>query len=184
MAVVTKLANTNQAVSETVAWVNPNNAHSSTDANASATNTPAKNQSNTRSWGFPAFTTSDIPDGSTINSVILRHRYGTNNTTSTGSVLGIRGSINTTLFGTETTYAMSTSFITTTYEITSGVTLTDLRTANVVRANMRGNRANSNNAVIWSVEYIELEVDYTAAIPPIPNKIRQFNQSIKRGSNY
>lgn len=162
MTVITKLANVNQAVSETTAWLNPNNAHSSTDADASATNAPAKNEDNIRSWGFPAFDTTDIPDGSTINSVIFRYRWVASTVNISGS-LGIQGSISGTVFGTEDTNAQNTTFQTSTKDITTGVALADLRTTNVVRAHMRSNRTNSNNVNTWSLDYVELEIDYTAS---------------------
>src|ERR1041385_944597 len=123
---VTKLANANQAVSETVAWSTPTNAYSSTDAQASATNTPsAKNQSNTRSWGFPAFTTAEIPDGSSIDVVTLRFAYKSSVTTSTGAVFGMQGENGGAAVGSETTFGMTTTMTTTTIDLTGLVALAD-----------------------------------------------------------
>lgn len=156
MATVTKFANANTVI--TTGWSSATNAYA--DDAAYATAAPAKNTSITSDYGFAAFTTGDIPDGATINSVTFEFQFKSSTTSSTGAVIGIQGD-NNGLLGTESTFGMSLSDVTQTKQYTSGVALADLRNANQVQARIRGFRANSNTAITWSVDYVKVTVDYT-----------------------
>src|SRR5687768_1594489 len=115
MATTTKFANANAVVA--TGWTNPTNANG--DDGVYATALPAKNGSVTSDYGFPAFTTSDIPDNSTINSVTLEIQYKSNTTGSTGSVVGLQANNNGTLLGSESTFGMNLTDQTVTKQYTT-----------------------------------------------------------------
>jgi hypothetical protein len=131
----------------------------------------AKNTSITSDFGFPAFTTSDIPDGSTINSVTIEIQYKSDTTGSANAVIGLQFNNNGTLLGTETTFGMSLTDTVVTKQTTTGITLADLQTANLVKARLRGARAASNTAITWSVDYVKVTVDYSAVTTVIPTGV-------------
>jgi len=159
VATITKFANANTVV--TTGWTNPTNAYASDAVYATAA--PAKNASVTTDYGFPAFTTTDIPAGSTINSVTAQILFKVS-TTSSIATQGLQLNNNGTLLGTEATNtAEPTADTVLTMQVTTGITLADLGTANLVRSRVRGNRGNSTTAVTCSVDYAELTVDYTAS---------------------
>lgn len=160
MATVTKLASSNTVV--TTGWTNPTNAYA--NDNVYATSAPARNASVTSDFGFAAFTTADIPDGSTINSVTITAGYFANSTASTGAVFGLQIVDNGVLQGTESTFAIVLTETVASKAETTGVVLSDLRTAGLIKARVRGGRANSNNAITWSLDYVQITVDYTVAV--------------------
>ena len=172
---ISKFANANTVV--TTGWSTPTNAYDTTSAiynaltnkpasgggegsQAFATAAPGKNSSITTDYGFPAFSTSDIPDGSVINSVTVEIRYKSSTTGSTGAVIGLQINKNGTLLGSESTFGMNLSDQTVTKADTSLV-VADLRTANQLKARLRGGRTTSNTAITWSVDYVRVIVDYT-----------------------
>ena len=175
MPILSKFANANAVV--TTGWSSPANAYDTTAAiygaltsppasgggEASqlfATAAPGKNASVTTDYGFPAFSTSDIPGNSSIiNSVTIEARYKSSTTGSTGAVFGLQVNDNGSLLG-ETTFGMATSDQTVTKAAT-GIPLADLRTANLVKARVRGARTTSNTAITWSLDYVRVLVDYT-----------------------
>lgn len=175
MPVISKFANANTVI--TTGWSTPTNAYDTTSAiynaltnkpasgggegsQAFATAAPGKNSSITTDYGFPAFSTSDIPDGSVINSVTVEIRYKSSTTGSTGAVIGLQINKNGTLLGSESTFGMNTSDQTVT-KADSSLVVSDLRTANQLRARLRGARTTSNTAITWSVDYVRVIVDYT-----------------------
>lgn len=157
MPTVTKFANANAAV--TTGWSSPTNAYA--DDGVYATAAPGKNADITTDYGFPAFTTSDIPAGSVINSVTVEIQDKSSTTSSTGATIGVQLENNTTLLGSEQTQGMSTTDQLLTHQVTTGIAQADLQTANVVKARVRGHRANSNNAITWSLDYVKLTIDYS-----------------------
>lgn len=159
MPSATKFANANTVV--TTGWTSSANAYA--DDSAYATALPAKNASVTSDFGVPAFTTSDIPDGSSIDSVTAEIQYKASVTTSTGAVIGLQLK-NTSLLSTEATAGMVLTDTLLTKQVTSGIALADLRIANQVQARVRGFRSSSNTAITWSVDYVKITVAYTLGI--------------------
>jgi len=159
VATLSKLANANTVV--TTGWTNPTNAYSSTDSDASATAAPAKNSSIVSDFGFPAFTAGEIPDTYVLTGVTAEVRYKSSVTDSTGATLRFQINNNGTLVGTESSNGMTLSFSTVTDTETSGVSLSDLRTANLVKVRLTGARSSSNNVITWSVDYVKLTANYS-----------------------
>jgi len=160
MATVTKFANANTVV--TTGWTNPTNAYA--DDGSYATAAPAKNSSVTTDYGFPAFTTSDIPAGSTINSVTAEFQYKTSATGVTGELVGIQLNNNGTLLDSESTFTPATGDTTSTLSNITAVAQADLQTANQFKVRVRSAKGNTNTSVTHSVDYVKLTVDYNA--PP------------------
>lgn len=175
MPLLSKFANANTVVA--TGWSTPTSAYDTTAAiynalankpasgggegsQAFATAAPGKSTSITTDYGFPAFTTSDIPDGSVINSVTVEIRYKSSTTGSTGAVIGLQINKNGTLLGSESTFGMNTSDQTVT-KADSSLVVADLRNANQLKARLRGFRSTSNTAITWSVDYVRVTVDYT-----------------------
>ena len=140
-------------------WTNAANA--TADDGSYATAAPARNGSTSGDWDFAAFTDGEIPVGSTINSVTLRANYKVSTTSSIAS-LGIANGNNGSFDAEETDTSEPTSDadFTTTYN--SAPSETDLKTAGRMVARVRAIRGNSNTAVTFSLDYIEIAVDYTA----------------------
>lgn len=161
MTVVSKYASSNTVV--TTGWTNPTNAYA--DDTSFATAAPGKNSSVTSDFGFASFTTSDIPDGSVINSVTLTFLYKSSTTGSTGAGIGLACYSNGGLVGTESTYGMSLSEVTQSKDYSTVPSLDDLRTAGYLEARVRGYRTSSNTAITWSVDYVQITVDYTYTPP-------------------
>lgn len=180
MPVISKFANANTTI--TTGWSTPTSAYDTTNAiysaltnppasgggegsQAFATAAPGKNASITSDYGFPAFSSAEIPDGSVINSVTVEIRYKSSTTGSTNAVIGLQVNNNGTLLGSESTFGMNLSDQTVTKADSSGsVTLAILRTANQLKARLRGARANSNTAITWSVDYVRVTVDYNPGV--------------------
>jgi len=160
MATVTKFANANTVV--TTGWTSPTNAYA--DDGSYATAAPGKNSSVTTDYGFPAFTTSDIPSGSTINSVTAEFQYKTSATGVTGELVGIQLNNNGTLLDSESTFTPATGDTTSTLSNITAVAQADLQTANQFKVRVRSAKGNTNTSVTHSVDYVKLTVDYNA--PP------------------
>lgn len=156
MATVTKFANANAIV--TTGWTSPTNAYA--DDSVYATAAPAKNASVTSDYGFPAFTTSDIPAGSTIVSVKAEIQYKASTTSSTGATIGLQLNNNGTLLGSEQSGAMALADTLLTHTVTTGITQANLQTANFVKARVAGKRTSSNTTITWSIDYATLTVTY------------------------
>jgi len=162
MATISKYAAYHTAI--TTGYTNPSNAYA--DDGVYATAAPAKNAQVSAYFGFPAFTTDDIPNGSTINSVTTEFEYHVSTTASIATQYWqtFKG---TTGLGTEQSDASEpTSDVVKTHQVTSDITLSDLRTANTVRMRLRSARGNSNTAVTFYIDYVKITVDYT-----VPNFI-------------
>jgi hypothetical protein len=160
---VTKAANAHTTVA--TGWSTPTNCYSTTNDSAYAILVCPKNATASGDFGFPAFTTSDIPDGSTINSVTFYTTYGVTVAT-TGALVGMqarRDSTGTTL-GSEITRA--TASMADANAVATGCTLTDLRTANELRVRARATKGNSNTASTAQIDRLYVTVDFT---PPPEN---------------
>lgn len=160
MATLTKYANAHTTI--LTGYTNPSNAY--TDDTAYATATPAKNNEVSAYWGFPAFTTGDIPDGSTINSVkvTILFKCSVNNSVATQY---LQAFVTTTAQGSEqSNSSMPTSDTALEHTVTT-ITLANLRTADVVRARTRSARGNSNTSETFSIQYVRVTVDYTVKSP-------------------
>lgn len=154
---VSKFANANAVV--TTGWTSPTNAYA--DDGVYATAAPGKNLSVTSDFGFPAFTTSDIPAGSTINSVTIEIQHK-ESTTASIATIGVQVNNNGTLLGTEQTDTTEPAADTLlTHQVTSGISLTDLQTANLVKGRVRAARGNTNTAYTASLDYVKITVNYT-----------------------
>jgi cytoskeletal protein RodZ len=152
---VTKAANAHTVVA--TGWTSPANAY--VDNTTAATAAPAKNNNVTGDFGFPAFTTSDIPATATITSVTVSYRVLSS---TSGSVSSFDYQINNggTLLGTADSQAQVLTATTVTKTETAGISLDDLRTANKVRARAQAIRGNSNTAVTWSLQYVWITVNF------------------------
>jgi hypothetical protein len=143
----------------TTGYTNPSNAYA--DDGVYATAAPAKNAEVSAYFGFPAFTTDEIPDGATINSVTTEFEYRVSTTASIATQYWqtFKG---TTGLGTEQSDASEPlTDVIKTHQVTTGITLTDLRTDNNVRMRLRSVRGNSNTAVTFYIDYVKITVDYT-----------------------
>jgi len=159
MAKATKYASYHTAID--TGYTNPANAYAN-DSNY-ATAAPGKNTVVSAYWGFAAFGTGDIPNGATINYIVFRHVFKVSTTSSVANEY-IQGFIDTTAQGTEAGNTNEpTSDTELSHQVNSGITLTDLRTADKVRARTRSHQGNSSTAVTFSIKYVEIEVDYTEA---------------------
>lgn len=157
MATITKAANAHTIV--TTGYTNPSNAY--TDNASAATAAPAgKNTEISAYFGFPAFSTAEIPSGSAINSVEVGLRFLVD-TTSSIATQALQVAVNTTLQGSEQSNNSEPLTATNLTHNVTTVTESNLRTADVVRGYLRSIRGNSNNAVTFSVEYVWVTVDYT-----------------------
>ena len=159
MATVTKAANAHTVV--TTGWTNPSNAFATTGDNVYATAVPGKNSTVNGDFGFPAFTTSDIPAGSTINSVTVTVEWGLTAAV-TGGILGVQiHNPAGTALGTETTKTTTTE-AQSTQQVTSGISLANLQSAGVVVVRIRCAKGNTTSAMTGNLDFVILTVDYTA----------------------
>jgi hypothetical protein len=157
VSIATKAANAHTVVA--TGWTDPSNAYATTGDNTYATIASAKNTTYSGDFGFPNFTSSDIPDNSTINSVTIYVEWGMTASV-TGGTLGCQPRLNGANSGTELTKttiteeAQSVAFGT--------VTLTDLRSASsLIKARCRVTKGNSTTGMTGNLDYVYLEVDYT-----------------------
>lgn len=155
MATVTKA--TRGAVAGN-AWTSPANAVS--DNSVYATAAPAKNADVLGDWDFAAFTDAEIPVGSRITQVRLRYQFKVSTTSSVadatftnvkGGVAG--GSVN------DATEPTADKDVLVTF--TSTPTEADLKTAGLIVARADAHRGNSTTAVTFSLDYVELQVDWS-----------------------
>jgi len=157
MATVSKYASYHTVI--TTGYTNPSNAYA--DDGVYATAAPAKSAQVSAYFGFAGFTTSEIPDGSIINSVTIEFQYKVSTTSSIATQYW-QVFNDTTGLGTEQSDASEpTTDTIKTHQVTSGFTLTDLRSNDTVRARLRSARGNSNTAVTFSIDYVKITVDYT-----------------------
>lgn len=163
MSIATKI--TRGAVAGLNNWTNPGNA--TVEDTTYATAAPAaKNTRVEGEWDWAAFTDGEIPVGSTINSVTIRSRYFVSTTLSIAS-LGVQAG-NNGAFDTEETHATEpTSETDFNVTFNTAPSETDLKTAGRIVARVDAIRGNDSDAVTFSLDVIELSVDYT--IPPTFN---------------
>ena len=160
MATISKYAAYHTAI--TTGYTNPSNAYA--DDGVYATAAPGKNAEVSAYFGFPAFTTDEIPDGAIINSVTTEFKYHVSTTASIATQYW-QTFKSTTALGTEQSDTSEpTSDVIKTHQVTSGITLTDLRSNDVARMRLRSARGNSNTAVTFYVDYVKITVDYTPAV--------------------
>jgi hypothetical protein len=158
VATSVKFANANAIV--TTGWTAPTDAYS--DNGVYATAAPGKNATINSDFGFPAFGTGDIPDGATINSCTAEVQWHVSTTASIDTLgVQIHNPAGTGLGSEATETNATTSDSLKTQQVTSGVTLSNLRSANVVVARVRATRGNTNTAYTASLDYVTLTVDYT-----------------------
>lgn len=167
MATVTKAANAHTAdatLTITTGWTNPTNAFATTGDNTYATAdlTTSKNQSRGGYFDFPAFTTSDIPAGSTINSVTATVEWGMTAAV-TGSTLHLQLYNTTTPLGSEVTQT-SAGEAQSTHQVTAGISQADLQSAGTVRAYVFYSKGNTSTGTVGNLDFVTLTVDYTAPV--------------------
>lgn len=158
MSIVTKAANAHWTVA--TGWSTPENAYATTTDGAYATLLTAKNGTRSGDFGFPAFTTADIPDGATINSVAFSTTYGLS-ATATGALVGEQARRNSTAetLGSEITRTAASQADAS--GTATGATLDDLRTAGELRVRARATKGNSTTAVTARIDRLYVTVDYT-----------------------
>lgn len=165
MAEVTKAANAHTTIAGN-GWTNPSNAYAAAaDTNYATTLTgiTTKNYSDTGDFGFPDFSSSDIPDGSTINAVYIDYYGEYLSGTGPGVMWGIIGRISGADAGTEVTDAANTSPASSTWTFTTVPTLANLRSASsVIKARVRGSKGSTSSTFTIYTDGIALRVDYTA----------------------
>lgn len=174
MPVVTKFPTTNQAAGAPFngSWTNPNSAH--TDNSTSATTTtstqvasaaPGKNQEFASVWSVP-FSTSDIPNGATINSVTVEVEWRMSTTSSVGEMrsTAFADSAQTTAVSASPGVVSATPEPTnlTVQSYSATPSLAQLRDLWVRVQALRGN---SNTAVTAYLDYVKVTVDYTDPAP-------------------
>lgn len=163
MPTVTKAASSHTTV--TTGWTNPSNAFSTTGDNTYATAAPGKNATINGDFFFPNFTTGDIPDGSVINSWTITVEWGMTAAV-TGGTLGTQMRNNGTNLGTEITQT-STTEVQATQTGTTGISLSDLRSAStLLAARTRCSKGNTTNAMTGNLDFVSLTIDYTPPIIP------------------
>jgi hypothetical protein len=157
MSTVTKAANAHTVVA--TGWTNPSNAYATTGDNNYATIASAKNTTYSGDFGFPDFTSSDIPNDSTINSVTVYVEWGMTASV-TGGTLGCQPRLNGANSGTELTKTTTTEAA---QSVAFGtVTLTDLRSASsLLKARCRVTKGNSSTGMTGNLDYVYVTVDYT-----------------------
>jgi hypothetical protein len=157
MPILTKAANSHTDVVDT--WATQTNAYSTTSDDQYATHTQAsRNGTAEIRFGFPSFTTSDIPDGSTINSVKVSAEAAVNQ--SIGSVIGITIENPS---GTDVGTSVETSNTTDTLIECSASTIPSLQNLRdqTVFAHFLYDRANSSTSETVRIDYVSITVDYT-----------------------
>jgi hypothetical protein len=161
VATVSKAANAHAVVA--TGWTSPSNAYSTTGDNVYAVGVAPKSATLSGDFGFPDITSADIPDGSTINSVTVVTEANLSAAV-TGGTYGVQPMKSGANAGTETTKTTTTeAVVSATF---TGVTLTDLRSASsVIKARCRSSKGNTNTAMQVNLDYVRLDIDYTAAGP-------------------
>jgi hypothetical protein len=173
VATVTKFPIANQAAGAPFngSWTNPNSAQSDNSTSATSTNAaevasaaPGKNQEYASVWSVP-FTTSDIPNGATINSVTVGVEW---RVSTTSSVAELRS----TAFAdsAQTTAVSASPGLSNTAEPTNLTVQTYIATPTLAQLRdlwirVQALRGNSNTAVTAYLDYVKVTVDYTAPPP-------------------
>jgi hypothetical protein len=159
---VIKAANAHTVVA--TGWVFPNNAYATSGDNVYATAIAPKNGTTSGDFGFPDFTTGDIPDGSTIDAVRVVSEQNLSASV-TGGTYGLQGRVNGVNSGAEATQTATTEGqITATL---SGVALSDLRSAStLIKARARSSKGNTNTTMQVNLDFVRTEVDYTPGATP------------------
>jgi len=172
VATVTKAANAHTIV--TTGWTNPTNAFATTGDNIYATAVPGKNATVNGDFGFPAFTTGDIPDGSTINSVTVTVEWGMTAAV-TGGTLGVQGRNGGVADSAAEVTKTTTTEAQSTFTFGTDPALADLRSAGTVTARVRCSKGNTTNAMTGNLDFVSLTVDYTlvTVTPPPPTVVSQ-----------
>ena len=161
MPVVTKFPSANQSAGSPFngAWTNPNNAHA--DDGVYATAAPGKNQEFASVWNVP-FSTSDVPSGATINSVLVEVQVKCSTTASIGIVTSslFADSSQATGIGAVPGVQSPATEPTadTTYSFTRNPTEAQVRDLWI---RVQGTRGNSNTALTWSLDFVRATVNYT-----------------------
>jgi hypothetical protein len=146
----------------TTGYTNPSNAYA--DDGVYATASPGRNAQVSAYFGFPAFTSDEIPDGAIINSVTIEFEYRVS-TTASIAIQYWQTFVGTTGLGTEQgDDSEPLTDVVKTHTVTSGITLSDLRTADRVRMRLRSARGNSSTAVTFYIDYVKITVNYN--LPP------------------
>jgi hypothetical protein len=161
MPTITVAADRHTVVS--TGWTNPGNAYVDNTNTATALNgSTTKNISHSGDFGFPAVSTGQIPDGSTIDAVRLVVRGYLSASNITGGTLGIEPHNPAgTSGGSEATTTSATTATDLVSSFSTLPTLANLRTAGQVRARARGTKGNSSSGLTVYAEYVFMEIDYT-----------------------
>lgn len=160
MATITKYPS---SYTPTGTW---NTAGNITNSDSAYTNTaPAKSTTNSLALVFPAFT--EIPEGSTINSVTFNVRWYVS-TTSSVATLTLSNSVDSIVGADLINSGEPTSPSTQSTSMASLPTATQLRTAGAVKATVKATRGSSNTAVTAYVDFVSVTVDYTPSVNEVP----------------
>lgn len=175
MPTVTRAANAHTVV--TTGWTNPSNAFATSGDNVYATAAPGKNATVSGDYGFADFTSSDIPDGATIDAVRIVSEVNLSAVV-TGGVYGCQPRVSGANSGTEATKTTTTEEqVTATF---GSVTLSDLRSAStVIKARCRGSKGNTTSALTVSLDFVRIEVDYST---PVTAFVDDWNRSVTDGA--
>lgn len=138
-------------------------ANATADDGTNATAAPAKNARVEGDWDFAAFTDGELPVGATINSVTIRSQYLVSATNSIAS-LGVQAGNNGSFDAEETHSTEPTSATNFDVVFNTPPSATDLKTAGRIVARVDAIRGNDNDAVTFSLDFIQLIVDYTEAV--------------------
>jgi hypothetical protein len=152
-----------------VGWTNNWNAWVDNTAAATALNgSTTKNITNSGDFGFPAVSTAQIPDGSTIDAVRMVVRGYLSASNITGGTLGIEPRLSPLeAGGSEATTSNATTATDLVATFSTLPSLANLRTAGHVRARARGTKGNSASGLTVYAEYIWMEIDYTVTEEPV-----------------
>lgn len=168
MAQVTKAANAAADAGFAGRWTNASNAYGTTSDTTYATvTTTSKSVTYGDDFGFPDFSSSDIPDGSTITSVTINGNWGTVGALN-GCVMGCLQRLSGADAGTETTVTTSgggnygPADFSAAYSTVP--TLSNLRSASTtLKARVRATRPNSAVATTFNLDFVSVTVVYEAA---------------------
>lgn len=162
MTAITKAANAHTTISS--GYSNPSGAYTLEEYDWASCVPYGSGGEASAYWGFPSFSVSDIPDGSVINSVTVGIYWKLTSTSGVNSQK-IQVTRGTSVLGTEQTDSVeSTTSRLLTHQITSGVSLSDLRNSDYVRARTRSLGTGSYDTFL--IDYIYITVDYSPANPP------------------
>lgn len=168
MPTVTKAASSHTAVA--TGWTNPSNAFATTGNNVYATAASVKNGTVSGRFGFPDFTSADIPDFANIDAVRIVVEW-LMSASVTGGLLGCLPEVGAAAAGTEVTKTTTAEAQSTATYTAGAITLADLRSASsLVSALIRVTKGSTNTAMTGSLDFARIEVDYTATTPFPPHQ--------------